>query len=68
MPCFNEDLLAMGRDYDIDISVEIEAGIAPAVAQEAARRRQQDIDSDIAVLNRHRSIHGLLLDEDELLF
>ena len=58
----------MSRDYDTDISVEIEAGIAPAVAHEAARRRQQDIDSDMAVLNKHRSIHGLLLDKDELVF
>lgn len=58
----------MGRDCDIDILVQIEAGIPPAIAQEAARRRQQDIDSDMAVLNKHRSIHGLLLDKDELVF
>ncbi|WP_158047907.1 type II toxin-antitoxin system CcdA family antitoxin [Skermanella pratensis] len=55
----------MAREYDIDISAEVEAEIAPAVAQEAARRRQQDIDSDMAALNKHRAIHGLLLDEDD---
>lgn len=61
----NEDLLAKAREYGINISAEAEAGVARAVALEAARRRQQDIDSDMAVLNEHRATHGSLLDEDD---
>jgi len=61
----NEDLLSRARSLGLNISAEAEAGLSRAVEAEEARRRQQIIAADMAVLNGHRAAHGTPYDEDD---